>query len=548
MAKEKKKKKWWAKLLTFLLVMFILLATPVVTIYVLFYDGKAKYLEPSEIQTTGNLFKDRAVDALNGVKEKEALVFTISENDINQIMANNKDAVTNALPVIEKFYKGMEVTTGDEEYIFAADGELTKFFKTRIVLTTKLSKEDINGEEALVFNVVNIKMGRITVKKDNYFIKKYVNDDFLAEMLKGLGMSFVVDFKDNSRIYYPKSSIAKDMNIFDSTSGGSFYDTVIDEYFNQGLLSVNANKDGFSGVINLKPVHTNDNFVSHEYENDAEFEVLKAVVKQVLQNSDLTDEEGIDLYRYLIIGFSRMKPEVQEFIQALDLTSVGISDPTLYEGIILNYDGLEHPGYIVRPEKEIFTKVNEQVDTTLADVPLPKDSFYTNRAFATISEKDLSATLASSDSIGNPYLFTHRSNDGTYSVCAFTIDNMYANIYDNSLKLTLGLNVNGYETYICINTEFKNAEEYQFNFTINEVYYGEKQATERFTNEIKKMVFEALKDDKVVGYNQETNVLSFTIGSALEEGQKAKVAEYGVTHEITGSSVSDEGKLIYRLG
>ena len=545
---EQKRGSWIIRLVITLAVVALVIASPFIALYICFYDNGAKAVKKDPEFNASHLLQDSAVRALEEVKDKEALVFNISENDLNQMLLEANDTITNAFPTLKKFYMGANIQTGDEEYMFAASAKVANVFKTRIKFYTTLSKETINDEESLVFKIKNIKLGRVNVKSDNSTVQKVLHDDFLTSMLQQTGFSFISDVEKNNRIYYPKSSVQKDLDIFQSKEANSFYDTVIGEFYNQELFDVSLDKNGLNGIVNLKPLHTNENYVTPIYENDADWDSLKEKTKTILESSDLTDDEGIMLYNYLIYGFDKVDADDKEFIQNLSLESIGIDDPTTYPGILLPYDGLEHPGCIVHPEKEIFDLVDHDIDVNLDDVTLPKDPAYSGREITLVNEKDLSATLATSDSIGIPYLMSHRSSNGKYTVCTFTIDNMYANIYDNSIKLTIGFNINGYETYICIGAKYVNADKYNFTFNVNEIYYGEKRVTESFGNEVSNMIFEALKDDKVCSFDKETNNLVFSIEEAFNETQKAKIDAYGFTHQVVGDTVNDEGKLVYILG
>ena len=549
MGEGKKKTSLLVRLLVFLTVLAIAIVTPIVTLYICFYDNKAKSIDPDPDFNAERMFKDKAVFALDEVEDKESLVFNVGEDDMNQLMLKANDGIHQAFPQLKKFFMGLNVETGDEEYVFIANAKIANFFKTRVKLYTTLTTEEIDGEESLVFTIKEIRLGRVKVKKTNSVVKKVVNDEFVSKMFQSTSLSFIADVEANDRIYYPKSHIATDLNIFDSESADSFYSTVVKEFYHQGLFSVDANKEGFKGVIDLKPVHTNTHYVEPLYENEANWNDLKAKVKTVLEHSDLTDDEGIDLYKFLIVGYDRLEEEKKEFISNLSLESIGIDDPETYEPLVLKYDGLAHPGHIVKPEKEIYDLVDNEVDTTLLGVPFdPIDPTYHGHTFATISEKDLSATLAASDSIGTPFLFSHKARDGKYTVCTFAIDNMYANIYNNSLKLTIGLSINGYETYICIGGSFTTSNMYTVNFKIDEINYGENPSTDEFKSEIYRLIHDALKDDKVVNMDEETKIMSFSIEECLKDpGQKESVEAYGVTHEITGTQRSDEGKIIYKL-
>ena len=203
---EKKSGSWIIRLVIVLGVIALVIASPFIVLYICFYDSGAKAVKKDPEFNASHMIQDSAVRALEEVGEKEALVFNISESDLNQMLLETSGAITDAFPALKKFYMGATVKTGDEEYMFAANAKLANIFKTRVKLYTTLTQEKINDEDSLVFTIKNIKLGRVNVKNDNSTVKKVLNDSFLTSMLQSTGFSFVSDVEKNNRIYYPKSS------------------------------------------------------------------------------------------------------------------------------------------------------------------------------------------------------------------------------------------------------------------------------------------------------------------------------------------------------
>lgn len=544
MAKKKKKKFKWYKPLIALLVIGIVLGAPIATLYLCFYDSKEITVDENKKFDKSTFLKQRVLSSLDETKDNGQINVKVSEDDFNQLLLQGTNTVKETIPATKKVLTGASLEATKDNYTFSIYGHVGKLFKSNVSIKTKMGAEEIDGKECLAFEVEDIKLGRMSamkVFKQNQFVKKYLNDNLVGSILEGTGFSLKSDIDQNQRIYYPKESIVNDISLFTGDLGsGSLYNALMQEYFHQGMFDVDFNENGFEGGINLVPAHYNDAFVSADKANSVRWNDIKNNVATVLNNTDLGAEYASVLYKYFINGFSKLTEEEQAPLIGFDFSSIGIDDVENYKGVIIDYDGEEIvDGKIVRPQVSIKANLASQVDQSNCD---PGD------VIATLDENELNKTLQSSDSIGSPYVFANKDENGQFKVTTFTVDNMYANIYDNSIKIAVSLSVNGYDTYICMDTHLDSASDLNMTFIIDNLYYGANETSEAFKQEIFQLLFDSFANDEIVSLDRETQSIKINITDTVQNEKYNKIIAAGGTDQIVEGETKDEnGLLIFKV-
>ena len=539
--KKKKGGKWIAPAIIFGLLAFAIVA-PIATLYICFYDGTAKDIEKDESFNASTFLNDKMVAALDTTKDDGQVAIKVSENEINQALLATKDAVVGAIPTVGKFVNGADVIAGDTQYVFSLNGHFYKLFKTRARVFASLGEETIDGEDCLVFKLNDVKVGRVSFLKTykrNKLLQKLINDDIVNSFLGGTGFSLKSDINNNDRIYYPKSAIADDITIFDEEGGeGSIYTTLLSEFFHQNMFKINFNKEGFQGGIDLTKAHYNDTFVSLEKNNDVNFLALRDKVQDLL-NAGVPKEDAELLYKFFIVGFAKLSEEEQNEMLGFDLSEYGIPDVSTHQGVIIDYTDEPAPGKIKRPQVTLQNYVSSQADMSECD---PGDDI------AIVEESELNKTLMSSDAIGTPKVLIHTLNDGSYKVNTFSINNMYCNIYNNSVKFAVDLSVNGYDTYICLDTSLSSSNTFVMNFNIDNIYYGEMNSSDAFKDQLLNLLFDSFGTGGTVAFDQENRKFVVDVTSSVTSAKKDKIeAAGGVDQIVTGTSKADDGTLIFRV-
>lgn len=544
---KKKKGAWgWIKPLIILGIITFIVAAPIATIYICFWDGTAKETEKDDSFDGKNFLQDKLISALDTTKDDGQIAIKVSENDFNQMLLYGTDEVKKNLPGVAKYLNGADLIAGDDEYVWSVNAHLGKIFKTRARAYTALKTEVINDEECLVFQINDVKMGRVSFYKTfkkNKLLKLLINDNTANELLKGIGLSIVSDIEENNRIYYPKSAIGKDLSIF-NTEGGetSIYTTLLDEFYHQNMFSLKFDRAGFNGGIDLTSAHDNSEFVSPEKANTVDFIQIRDYVQNVI-NAGISSDKANLLYKFYIIGYNKLSDEEKAEMEGLDLSDPNygsIADVHTYEGVIIDYAGSETvPGKIVRPQLTVENYVAQQANLSPCD---PGD------VIAVLEEHELNKTLMSSDVIGTPRVFVHSLKDGSYKVNTFSINNMYSNIYNNSVKIAVDLSINGYDTYICLDTTLSSSDTFTMNFNIDKVYYGEMNSSDAFKDQLLNLLFTSFSGDSTIGFDKENRRFIVNVASSVTDIKKDKIeAAGGVDQIVSGETKDDDGSLTFKV-
>ena len=149
----KKKRPAIFKMLIALGVVSFLILSPIAALYIAFYDGSARTIEPDPSFNVETFLKEKAVMALDTTKDDGQVAIRVSENDFNQLIVNASETLTSSFPQVKSLYTGANMRTGDDQYIFYVNGQITRFFKTRVKLVTSLSTEDINLNNSICLSV-----------------------------------------------------------------------------------------------------------------------------------------------------------------------------------------------------------------------------------------------------------------------------------------------------------------------------------------------------------------------------------------------------------
>ncbi len=538
---KKKKSMKWLKPVIVLGVVTVILVAPIAALYICFYDGTYKSVEKDPNFEAKDFLQEKLISALDTTKDDGQVAVKVSEDDFNQIFLAASDGVKGKFPALNNYLDGADVKTGDDQYVFSVNAHLGKIFKSRARLYTELTSEEIDGEECISFKVDDVKLGRVSFLntfKKNKILKALLSDDTINGFLSGTGFSLKSDIEQNNRIYYPKAAIANDISIFGAESEGTIYGALLSECYHQNMFNLDFSKEGFKGGIDLTKAHDNAAFVSPEKANTVDFIALQQKVQDII-NAGLPSDKVDLLYKFLIVGFERLNEQEQNEMLGFDLSGFGIPDIVTYKGIIIDYDGSPHEGYIVRPQTKLEDYIANQANASECD---PGDTI------AIIEESELNKTLMSSDVIGTPRVFVHALKDGSYKVNTFGINNMYANIYNNTVKFAIDLSINGYDTYICLNSTLTTSNTFVMSFIIDDVYYGEMDSSDAFKDQLLNLLFTSFSGNPTLSFNSETRTLNVDIASSVTSEKKTKVeAAGGVDQIITGAAKDDEGTLIFKV-
>ena len=175
----------------------------VVAAFICFYDKSHKEIEVKENYPTERVFNELMVDSLDNASTTKKMSFALTESQLNQIIYNAFKDQEEAQEYIKNFY----VEVNDGKFDFVLEVQAVNFIKTRLVINTELTID----EEQLVFNISNIKVGKIGgFQKLVNVLTQYVSIADLNNSLSSVGLHMNFDIS-NLRITYALSDFYNDI-------------------------------------------------------------------------------------------------------------------------------------------------------------------------------------------------------------------------------------------------------------------------------------------------------------------------------------------------
>ena len=537
---KKKKRKRHIGLWITLGVLFCLIVAPVAALYACFYDGEKSTTVRDPDFVVDDALLNASVDALDNIKDTKTLDMRITGETLNKLLLSTYDANIGSNADINQFITGLSLETTDTDYTFLLDVDLYGFFKTRVRLVTSLSSDKIEGKDAYIFKIVDLKLGRIgglySLVKQN--ASAYLNDEYVNSLFSSFGISLHSDM-ENDRIYYLKEDIPTD--IANKIGGESdLFSNLMKTLFDVDTFDLTHSKEGIRGEIDLARLSTNDEYVDHSKDRTVDWSKYRDTLVGWMDDGYVAPEYAKEGYEYLLKGssYSSYFSGASSPIRNADLTKypVQISD-------LSNYSGIYSPdGVVSKPEKDLKDQVTDQIS-------IPK--IYLEYKVASISETTLNEELSTSDIIGNCYLMKRSLGGGKYKVNPMTVSNMYANITENGFKIVVEVDINGYPTYICVNAAFKGFDEndYSLSFEFDEVYYGEAEATEEFKSSIFDLIGDGFKAGNTFEFDKSSRILKAKFGDSVDNSSFKKDIENMGNPDfvLTGVAKEDEGTLDINL-
>lgn len=505
---------------------FAIVVAPIALIYGLFYDGERHPINRRENFITETFMRQKTVSSLDNTEKTGKMSFTITSDDLNQMVISGLDLIHDTSPRVGKFLTGLSLETTNSGYNFVADIDIKPIFKTRIRLCTDIKETKLDGKDAVIFSVSNIKVGRVGGIQNGLkrALPGVINDDLVGKVIQNIGFSLVSDMA-NDRIYYLKESLYNDItNIIKPTEG--IYERMLLQFFKDKSFDVSFTKDGVDSYIDLSKYSPNDEYLTPDKEQYFDFKDLNKKAASLITAGIFNPENASDLIVFLIKGYERVKDEFKEIVKVKDLSSIGIDDPTQYDGVVEKY------------EKDLYTNIKEQI--TPEGVATKK--------IGLITEELLNETLQSSSMIGTSYLFDGYNENGNYKINTFVVNNFYANILEDGIKFVIGISANGYPTHICLKATFVESNpEFEIYFKVNkeDIYFGEKPIGDEFADQVFAIFADALKTDETVTFDPTNSEFVVHYGKSVEDSfTGAATAIYSVgtpSVELEGSSLEDDG-------
>jgi len=533
--KKKKRLGWlWGILIT----IGVVIVLPIATVYIIFYTNQTKQVTAQKEEVAD--FSSRLlVEGFEDAKTEHAIAPTITEQDFDNILSGLVDPTTGLvkdLPdTVKTFFKQsyIEITEveGETFYTFYLDVDTFGIFKTRVGIQTKLSSETGEDGKTLKFQIVDIFIGRLhnlTWAFDQLYdpvLSQFLSDEQIQSALSNFPLSISVNLKEKM-ISYKLADLMDDISALMGSS--SALTPYLEELYNYNLFDIGFSEEGIKAVINLESLMTNADYQTND-KNFSTFTIEDIATKtRTLYTTNIVDKDHLDTtFKYLIYGYDALTTEQQSYISPLDLSAIEIADATTYQG----YAEAKNSGDFIG---------NIQSQVSMENLLLGK--------LCNISENDITSFLKGSGLVGNGFFLTHEKGD-TKKMAYITFDNMYANVVNGKVTITIGMSFNGCETIITLTTAVKEFTDYKLKLHIDGLFFGSNQGSENFMNQILNMMGSAFSSGGLMSLDQTNKDLIFDLGSAIDTTIKSYITMMNKNIEVAAdnAAINEEGFLRFTV-
>lgn len=464
----------------FLWLLLLLVVLPIGLVYGLAYDssGSAPSYDDGFNQETSA--KKMAYASLDDTKTSGSMDFVVSQDDLNQILLHALSDKTSSIPG----YEGAYVEITDTQYIFNFKIKPISIFATHLYLYSTFSSDDAN----YIFHIDDIKIGRLGGLTDlgMTLLSNYLSEDAMASMLSATGLSIKVSYASRN-ITYAKADLPEDLIAMSGLDSSSLGGGAITYLLNSSLLSLNFNSDkAIKASIDLSSLASNAAYSLPLASSSVNLDYSKyaTALASLLNSGSVSLSSAQTVFDYFMFGYSSLsetnKSVVTRSLSGKDLTSIGITDLTAYEGL----------GY--GEELDADSKMDEfKANVPTAALAIAGGG---STSLGSIKESDFSSLFENADIIGTSFLAIYQEGD-VYHVNLVGIDDCYTNIIDDHLILTVGLSFNGYKTILVADLKDgkSSATDFKMELSFASLSFGNMAISLTDGNSIESGLYSALK-------------------------------------------------------
>lgn len=484
-------KKFFKGLLITLVVLIIL---PIALLFIFVFDTGRMAVTYDDNFTQEAMTKKLAVDSLDHTVDEKLVKFSLTEQDINNyIYAAIKDN-----DKLNKYLTQLAIDIKDDSYVLNVSGKAW-FFETRAKLTTTLSKETVvsaDGEkEAFVLTVKKMTLGRLTKLKEviSFFLSRYINNETIDALTAAIHLHS--DLK-NSKLFIYTEDLREMINKGISGGSGSsdFYFSFINDFLDLNLIKIDFyGGESINIDVNLERLTGNDYDASlgenvyYPMNYDATTTKLTINGEEKKLSLDVIREALVSLMNQQLINTSNLNA-VSDYLfrgyngtnaPEANLTSIGIPVKETYKGFNL--------------------VTSEDIDVILANAISTFDGYsmsLNSFDIAKLKESEINLFMKTQSALGHKFFLQREVADGQNKINYIALDNAYMNLYGDAAIISVGLNINGLETWTTLkmDADKSNTDTHKLVYKPADLYFG--KASEKLTvsDESKKVIYETLAE------------------------------------------------------
>ena len=480
-----------------LLTLVVLIILPIALLFIFVFDTGKMAVTYDDNFTQEAMSKKLVVDSLDNTVADKKVEFSISEQDINNyIHAAIKDNT-----LLNKYLTQLAIDIKEDSYVLNVSGKAW-FFETRAKLTTTLSKETVvsaDGEkEAFVLTVKKMTLGRLTKLKEviSFFLSRFINNETIDALTNSIHLHS--DLK-NSKLFIYTSDLREMIN--KGISGGSgtsdFYFSFINDFLDLNLINIDFyGGESLNIDVNLERLTGNDYDASlgenvyypMNYDatttklliNGEEKKLSLDVIREALvylmnQPNPTVNMSNINLVSaFLFNGYNGTN-----VVNGVDLSPIGITVPETYRGFNL--------------------VTSEDIDTILANASSTFDGYsmsLNSFDIAKLKESEINLFMKAQSALGHKFFLQREVSDGQNKINYIALDNAYMNLYGDAAIISVGLNINGLETWTTLkmDADLANTDTHKLVYKPGNLYFGKASENLTVSEESRKVIYETLAE------------------------------------------------------
>ena len=476
--KRKKRKSVIGRILVALLILVVALPLLLVgLVFGLFYDDTHTPIKYREDYPNEEIINDAITHSLDYCAVDHQVRLRITEQLINQLFYNVLySGEDNAVGDI---MKNLYVKITNKNYIFGVEVDLYGYFKTRLLLTTKLKVTD----EDVIFKITDIQLGRAKgLNKLAEFIMQYIPLPDINKVFHDNGFNMELDLKKLS-LTYPKENLYEDLSKSLGESDDPYLSLFTEMIFDNDFLTILPNNEkALEFNVNLENLRPNDDtYHITGYELPAGYldtylSNSMNKVEEYLESEVINPDHAQAVANYYVKGFDH-----------LDESDKAIVDPYLQSHAI--NEATDTYNYELNSEDDL---------TYIAIAQLAPYGLGSTHYEAEFTTDQIDKALSQASVIGTTVLFKAKDEENNYTANFISVDRVN-NVIDatcDGFMFALSINFNGYDVALSLKTTFDDefSEFGKVKFNVENFYIGNKPLSPETKNTFMEVISSAIED------------------------------------------------------
>ena len=272
-------------------------------------------------------------ESIEETKDTNIIDITLDEKELNYllnaILRESKEKINTSPLEIDYIYTTIDEESGLNVFIPA------RLFSIKTVVKTAVKITQVG--QNIIIELIDFKIGRISFASE--IVKRLMAiSDLEAKIKTTLESNGIEAELDLNKFSFTITTNQVQKTILEALKEDEnldLYKTVFSMFlFEDKVLNINFGLDNKAGAkLDLQKM-TYDETVDGKDDIDYNIASVVTKVETMLNNNSLSEKDLSAAFRYLLLGYQRIKDQDLVIINKIDFSSVGISSKSTYQGII----------------------------------------------------------------------------------------------------------------------------------------------------------------------------------------------------------------------